>query len=233
MSFFPEEQGFFGKAASKVASVFQPKIDPKEAVRNWCKEIRSEGYRTDRIIREIEREKKKAEKLIKQYAKEGNLASAKIVAKEVVNCNKTTTRLYTQKAHLMDMDMALKNQLAMIRVAGTLQKSSEVMNLMSTLIKLPELHGTMRNMSKEMMKAGLIEEMIGETMDSVNDVGIEESADGEVNKVLFEIAGEDILAMPEAGKLQAEPTPEEKEAEMQFMEQLAAGATPHRLPEQA
>ena len=40
----------------------------------------------------------------------------------------------------------------MVRLAGSLEKSTEVMQAMSKLIKVPEIAGTMRDMSKEMMK---------------------------------------------------------------------------------
>lgn len=42
--------------------------------------------------------------------------------------------------------------LATLRIAGALQKSTEVMKAMQQLIKVPEVAATMRDMSKEMMK---------------------------------------------------------------------------------
>jgi hypothetical protein len=43
-----------------------------------------------------------------------------VIAKEVVNSNKAVNRLTTQKAHMMDMEMALKHQLG---VACTVKAS--------------------------------------------------------------------------------------------------------------
>ena len=43
----------------------------------------------------------------------------------------------------------------MVRLAGSLQKSTEVMQAMSKLIKVPEIAATMRDMSREMMKVRL------------------------------------------------------------------------------
>jgi len=37
-------------------------------------------------------------------------------------------------------------------VAGALQKSTEVMKAMQSLVKIPEIQATMRELSKEMMK---------------------------------------------------------------------------------
>lgn len=78
----------------------------------------------------------------------------------------------------------MKNQLSTLRVAGSLQKSTEVMQAMHKLVSLPEIAASMREMSKEMTKAGIIEEMMEETMDSMEDQDeIEEEAQQEIDKV--------------------------------------------------
>lgn len=45
---------------------------------------------------------------------------------------------------------------AVLRVAGALQKSTEVMKAMQNLVKIPEISATMRDLSKEMMKVSSI-----------------------------------------------------------------------------
>lgn len=44
-------------------------------------------------------------------ASSNQAATVQVIAKEVVNSNKAINRLTTQKAHMMDMGMALKHQL--------------------------------------------------------------------------------------------------------------------------
>lgn len=41
---------------------------------------------------------------------------------------------------------------AMVKVTGSLQKSTEIMKLSNTLVKLPQISQTMREMSMEMTK---------------------------------------------------------------------------------
>lgn len=121
---------------------------------------------------------------LKQAAAKSDKASCTILAKEIVHARKATNRIYTAKAHLNSVQLQMKNQLATLRVAGSLQQSTEVMQAMQNLVKLPEIAGVMRDMTKEMMKAGIIEEMLEETMDSVEDTDdLEEEAQGEVDKV--------------------------------------------------
>lgn len=121
---------------------------------------------------------------LKQAAAKNDKESCTILAKEVVRARKAVNRIYTSKAHLNSVQLQMKNQLATLRVAGSLQKSTEVMQAMQSLVKLPEIAAVMRDMSKEMMRAGIIEEMLEETMDSVEDTeDLEEEAQGEVDKV--------------------------------------------------
>lgn len=77
---------------------------------------------------------------------------------------------------------------ATLKVSGSLQKSTEVMQAMQRLVRLPEIADTMREMSREMTKAGILEEMIEDTFESLEDSEeIEEEAQGEVDKVLWEL----------------------------------------------
>ncbi|RZF43266.1 hypothetical protein LSTR_LSTR001527 [Laodelphax striatellus] len=171
--------GLFGKSGP---------TDPKEQVNEWCHKIRKEGYQLDRQIRAIQREEEKVKRSLKEAAKKGDKSVCIVLAKEVIRARKAINKIYTSKAHLNSIQMQMKNQLATLRVAGSLQKSTEVMQAMQRLIKVPEVAATMREMSKEMMRAGIIEEMLEDTMSSMEDPEeMEEEAQEEVDKVLWEL----------------------------------------------
>lgn len=62
------------------------------------------------------------------------------------------------------------------------------MKAMQNLVKIPEIQATMRELSKEMMKAGIIEEMLEDTFAGMEDEDeMEEAADLEIDKILYEI----------------------------------------------
>ncbi|XP_049304829.1 charged multivesicular body protein 3 [Bactrocera dorsalis] len=184
--------GLFGKTHTK---------DPKEQVQEWTHKIRKESNQLDRQIRSIQREEEKVKRSLKQAATKNDRDTCVILAKEIVRARKAINRIYTSKAHLNSIQLQMKNQLATLRVAGSLQKSTEVMQAMQNLVRYPELAGIMRDMSKEMMKAGIIEEMLDETMDSLEESEeMEEEAAKEVDKVLWEITD---------GKLGEAPLPPE------------------------
>merc|ERR1719373_144477 len=69
-----------------------------------------------------------------------------------------------------------------------MKSSTEVMRQINKLVSIPETHEAMAAMQKEMMKAGLIEEMIDEGMEDMDGPELEEEAQDEVDKVLEGLA---------------------------------------------
>lgn len=55
----------------------------------------------------------------------------------------------------------------MVKVAGAISKSGEVMKSMNDLMKIGAMQEGMRNLAREMMRAGLIEEMVDDAMEGV------------------------------------------------------------------
>ncbi|KAH0519235.1 Charged multivesicular body protein 3 [Microtus ochrogaster] len=137
---------------------------------------------------DIQREEEKVKRSVKDAAKKGQKDVCVVLAKEMIRSRKAVSKLYASKAHMNSVLMGMKNQLAVLRVAGSLQKSTEVMKAMQSLVKIPEIQATMRELSKEMMKAGIIEEMLEDTFESMDDQEeMEEAAEMEIDRILFEI----------------------------------------------
>ena len=183
--------GLFGKT---------PERNPKELVNEWSHKLRKENSQLDRQIRAIQREEEKVKRSLKEAAKKSDRETCTILAKEVIRARKAIGKIYTSKAHLNSVQLQMKNQLATLRVAGALSKSTEVMQAMQRLVRIPEVSHTMQEMSKEMMKAGIIEEMVEETMDAMEEDSqeMEDAAQSEVDKVLWELT---------EGKLGEAPAP--------------------------
>jgi len=83
--------------------------------------------------------------------------------------------------------MTLQAQVATIKVQGAMQRSAEVFHAMNELVKVPEIASTMRDMAREMERAGLIEELMNDAFESVEGDGVETAADEEVNKIMAEL----------------------------------------------
>jgi len=172
--------GLFGKSHDK---------SPKEQVNEWSGKLRKECRLLDRQIRQIQREEEKVKKSLKDAAKKGDRDVCVILAKEVMRARKSISKIHASKAQINSVMMSMKNQLATARLAGTLQKSTDIMKNMQSLVKVPEVAHTMNELSKEMMRAGIIEEMLDDTLSSAMDDGeeLEEEAQEQVDKILWEV----------------------------------------------
>ncbi|KAJ1451837.1 Snf7-domain-containing protein [Pelagophyceae sp. CCMP2097] len=165
-------------------------VDPQEEMKKWKREISKEMRSMDREIKKIEQMENKSKAECEKLGKAGRIDACKIIAKEIVRTRKTKERMFTAKAQMNSVSMQLQTQAAMVRAAGCMKKSAEVMTVMNKLVKLPELQKTMVNMSREMERAGLIEEMIGDSMDMLDGDSVEDETDLEVNKVVAELTGD-------------------------------------------
>ncbi|KAI8812076.1 Snf7-domain-containing protein [Cladochytrium replicatum] len=200
------------------------RLTPEEQVSKWRSTIRAQERQLDRQIRNLQMEEEKVKKSLKAAAKRPDArASCVLLAKELVRSRKAKDRMYTSKAQLNSMVMQLQQMMATAKVAGTLKKSTEVMKLVNNLMKLPEIGATIQEMSKEMMKAGIIDEMIQDAIEMQDDEEIEEEAEFEVNKVLFEVTDGMLgAAGPVGAPLPVDGETEEEPAEMDKMESRLA-----------
>ncbi|KAL0276614.1 UNVERIFIED_CONTAM: hypothetical protein PYX00_004154 [Menopon gallinae] len=182
--------GLFGKTQEK---------SPKDMVQEWTHKLRKEGYALDRQVRGIMREEEKIKRSLKEAAKKGDKDVCVILAKEVIKARKAIAKIHTTKTHLNSVQLQMKNQLATLRVSGTLQKSTEVMAAMQSVLRLSDVSDTMRELSQEMMKAGIIEEMLEETFEGMEDTEeMEEEAQGEVDRILWELTAGQLGKAPPA-----------------------------------
>jgi len=171
-------------------ALFGKAPDPKEQVKKWKQQMRHEQRVVDRQIRGIQREEAKVKMSVKASAKRGDMANAKLLAKELVRSKKAVNRMHASKATMNSVVMQMENQLAQVKMTGHMAKSSQVMAHMNRLVKVSDITQTMQAMQQEMMKAGVIEEMVDDAMEALDDDDAEDAADEEVEKVLEELNAE-------------------------------------------
>ncbi|XP_072961958.1 vacuolar protein sorting-associated protein 24 homolog 1-like [Typha angustifolia] len=206
-----------------VKNLLKPKPNPQQQLRDWQRRLRQECRNIERQIRDVQREEKNVQKAIKEAAKRNDMGSAKVLAKEIVRSRRAVNRLYENKAQLNSISMHLGELVATARTVGHLSKSAEVMKLVNNLMKAPEVAVTMQEFSKEMTKAGVMEEMVNDAVDSALDSeDIEEETEEEVEKVLSAIAGETVSQLPDAVRKEKVKQPSTVEA-VEDREAIAEG----------
>ncbi|RDA84229.1 hypothetical protein CP532_0140 [Ophiocordyceps camponoti-leonardi (nom. inval.)] len=186
---------------------------PDEQVRKCNALIRSNIRKLDRDIATVRQVEAKTKNLIVQAdrraqrdpsrAKQAQ-KEVRTFARELVRARRTSARLITSKAQLNSVQMQVNEAFAVRKIEGSIRASVGVMKDVNSLIRLPELAGTMRQLSEELLKAGIIEEIVEDTLPADGDVLLEDDeAEGEVDKVLGEI-----LSHKKEPSLPAAPVPE-------------------------
>ena len=137
-------------------------------------------------------------------------------ARELIRARKTTNRLVTSRAQLQSVQMQVSEAFATKKIEGSLRASTGIMKDVNHLIRLPELVGTMQELSQELVKAGVIEEMSADLLPEMTlEDEEEEAAEGEVDKVLGEILKDKIgkVGATPVDTAPAAPVEEEEEEE--------------------
>jgi len=165
------------------------KVDPVDQAKQWKKEIQKQVRHMDRDIQNIKRSEQRSLNECKALAKKNRLGAVKILAKEIANTRKTIERMHMAKAQLNSVSSTLQTSISMLKMQGVMSKSAEVMTAMNKLVNVKEIAETMGTMAREMEKAGYVEEIIGETMESVGPEGLDAEADAEADRIVAEITG--------------------------------------------
>ncbi|KAF2637954.1 SNF7 family protein-like protein [Massarina eburnea CBS 473.64] len=195
------------------------KPTPEEQKRKCNALVRQNVRKLDRDIQLLKQTEQKTKNFILQSSKRAqrNPSMAKqanqdvrTFARELIRVRKQSSRLHTSKAQLQSVQMQVNEAFSVRKIEGSIRASTGIMKDVNSLVRLPELTGTMRDLSSELMKAGIIEEMVGDMLpDDEMLEGEDEEADGEVDKVLSEILKDKLPA----SKTQEEILPEAPEAE--------------------
>lgn len=187
--------------------------------------IRKNVRMLDRDISQLKALDQKTRQYILQASKRGqknpsqakqSAQEARTFARELIRVRKQHARLHTSKAQLQSVQMQVREAFSVRKIEGSLKASTGIMKDVNTLVRLPELAGTMRELSQELMKAGIVEEMVGDSLpDNELLEGEDEEAEAEVEQVLGEVLSGQL------GKVGAaeQPLPEEPVEEERLEEQ--------------
>ncbi|KAJ4142597.1 Vacuolar protein-sorting-associated protein 24 [Fusarium falciforme] len=173
------------------------KPDPQAQMRKCNALMRQNIRKIDRDIASVKQVEAKTRNLIIQADRRGQRDPARAkqaqqevrdFARELVRARKTSARLVTSKAQLNSVQMQVNEAFA--------------------------LAGTMQELSVELMKAGIIEEMVEDSLPADGDMLMEdEEAEGEVDKVLGEILKDREPKLPVAPVPEPQKPQEEEEEE--------------------
>ncbi|CAI4044887.1 hypothetical protein SKDZ_11G1660 [Saccharomyces kudriavzevii ZP591] len=166
--------------------------DPKEQQKRIKSVLRKNGRSIDKSLRELAVLQNKTQQLIKKSAKKNDIKTVRLYAKELYQINKQYDRMYTSRAQLDSVRMKIDEAVRMNSLSNQMADSAGLMREVNSLVRLPQLRNTMIELEKELMKSGIISEMVDDTMESVGDVGeeMDDAVDEEVNKIVEQYTNE-------------------------------------------
>ena len=160
------------------------------------KEVLRENKRTiNRAVRELDREKKGLEREeqrltieIKKAAKEQQMGSVKIMAKDLVRTRQYITKFIEMRSHLQGCALKLQTVKSHHAMGEAMKSTAQAMYKMNKAINVPALTKMMAEFEKENAKTEIMQEIMGDTLDdALADENTEEEEQQVVDQVLDEI----------------------------------------------
>ncbi|OAA63180.1 charged multivesicular body protein 3 [Cordyceps fumosorosea ARSEF 2679] len=191
------------------------KPDPQAQARKCNALLRTNIRKLDRDINNIKQAEAKARQLIIQADRRGQRdpsraaqarKEVRLYAGELIRARRQTARLHTAKAQLGSVQMQVSEAFAVRKIEGSIRSSVGIMKDVNTLISLPALAVTMRELGTELVKAGIIEEMVEDVLPEDADPLLED--DAEVDRVLSQILKDKKETTAVAAPLPAAPLPD-------------------------
>jgi charged multivesicular body protein 3 len=127
-------------------------LDPQEQKRKCSSLIRQNQRELDKMINSITGTEQKTKNMIRAAAKRNDMKSARFLAKEIYNSKKAKERLHKSKAQLNSVNLQVNEAFAIRKLEGSMKTSTGLMKEVNSLIRMPELMGTMTQLSQELMR---------------------------------------------------------------------------------
>ncbi|CAG98918.1 ESCRT-III subunit protein VPS24 [Kluyveromyces lactis] len=186
--------------------------DPKEQHRKLKSILRKNDRQLSKSLNELSSLKAKTQQLIKQAAKQNDIKTVRLYAKELYHVNKQYNRMYTSKAQLQSVGMKIEECFQMNKLQDKMAQSAVLMRDVNSLVRLPQLRGTMIELEKELVKSGIITEMMDDAMESYEDMEEEEEINEQVDQIVAEYTSEKLGKVEETPNVVlSEPPPAEQE----------------------
>lgn len=182
--------------------------------------LRKNKRELDRSMNQLQPLKKKTESLIKKSAKSNDLKTARLYARELQNITKQYNKLHLSKARVESITMTINEQYSMNKLTQSMQKSTSVMKDVNLLVHLGVVLGTMQELQKELMKLGIIDEMMDDMIDmDMEDDELEDESMEQVNKIIEDLT-KDQLDKVESVPQFEEPPVEEVEEDTEALDEM-------------
>jgi len=157
----------------------------------------------DRERAQMEKQEKKIIADIKQMAKKNEMATVRIMAKDLVRTRNTCKKFMIMRANIQAVSLKISTIKSQHAMAEAMKGVTKAMGRMNKNMKLPQIQKIMQEFEKQSEMMNMKEEMMNDVMDdAMGDEDDEEESEAVVNKVLDELGlemGGEISSIPGIG----------------------------------
>lgn len=171
---------------------FGKKLSPQERLRKNQRALEKTQRELAREITKLQNQEKKLVSDIKKSAKQGQISSAKIQAKDLVRTKGYITKFNSMKAQLQAISLRIQSVRSNQQMAVSMKDAARLLSGMNKSMNLPQLSRISQEFAKENDLMDQKQEFMDETIDDAmamddDELGEEEQVDEILNKVLDEI----------------------------------------------
>lgn len=186
------EQGTTSTSALESASRSRPRDQLKDQAKEWKSVLRKEIHEVKRKERQLQRNVDETKAICKAHLKAGRRSNALQLVTPIKNAQDGVQRLKLQVVSLESAISRIDEQVSMALITSTIKMSADMSREMMRTFNAREMSHTVKKLADEMQKAGILQEILHETID---DEFVPVSSD---ERVAEEIA-EEFLAELEVG----------------------------------
>eukprot|EP00397_Hematodinium_sp_SG-2012_P047164 GEMP01053525.1.p1 GENE.GEMP01053525.1~~GEMP01053525.1.p1 ORF type:complete len:240 (+),score=43.68 GEMP01053525.1:93-722(+) len=168
-----------GVGNSKLTLQEQMRIN-KRAINKGIREL-------DRERNQLAMQEKKLIAEIKTMAKKGQMASTKILAKDLVRTRRYQQKFMEMRCQLQGVNLRLQTMKSTESMAGAMKGVTMIMVRMNKQLDIPALNKIMKEFMQENERMEMMQEVMGDTVD---DAMADEGDEDEESEIVKQILGE-------------------------------------------
>jgi len=168
--------------------LFGKRKTPREILRENQRLIRRSQREIDRERVALQRQEKQITVEIKQMAKQNQMASARILARDLVRTRNNIQKFYRLRSQLQAVSLRLQTLQSVAAMNDAMKGVTKAMMRMNKSVNLPALQRIMMEFERQSGIMDMKEEMMNDVIDDMADEEeAEEESDEIINQVLDEI----------------------------------------------
>lgn len=162
---------------------------PAEAMKKYKRQLERTVRDLDKERNRLVQQEKKIMIDMKKMAKQDQMDSVRVMAKDLVRTRKFAQKMYRMKTQIQGVSLRLTTMQATGQMSKAMMGVTKAMKMMNAQMNIPQMQAIMREFEKQNEIMGMKEEMMEDAVNDAldEDLDAEENEEMEIRKVMDEI----------------------------------------------